>query len=113
MSGPDASLVIRCDCSDLGHLIVFDVWHWDTESPPHSELYAHLELETHRPWWKRLTSGARYALTGKTGKWWWVESVIKDASATALRDFLDDYLDRSWNAASETPNPQGQGEHGA
>lgn len=100
MSGPGASMVVRCSCSDLGHLIVFDAWHWDTETPAHSELYAHLELETGLPWWRRTLLAARYAITGKTQKWWWTDSVINDASARELRDFLTEYLAASMNGPS-------------
>ena len=102
MSGPDASMVLRCDCTDLGHLIVFDVWHWDTDEVPFSQLLAHMELETHLPIWRRFLLGAQYALTGKTTKWWWTDSVVNDANAAALRDFLNEYLAQSLNAASRT-----------
>jgi hypothetical protein len=100
VSGPDASLVVRCDCSDLGHLIIFDAWHWDTDKPQYSQLLAHMELESGEPWWRRLWMGARYAATGRTTKWWWIDNVINDASARALRDFLSDYLGQSLNAAT-------------
>jgi hypothetical protein len=97
MSEPDASVTLRCDCSDLGHLIVFDAWHWDTDKPPHSQLLAHMELEA-LPWLRRIGIGLRYIITGKTAKWWWVDNVITDARADALRRFLEDYLDSSLNA---------------
>lgn len=97
MSGPDASLIVRCDCSDLGHLIVFDAWHWENESPPHSELYCHLELETHLPWWRRCLLAIRYALTGKTQKWFWTDVVLTNQGAAELRDFLSEFLEASLN----------------
>lgn len=97
----DASLFVRCDCDSPEHMLIFDVWHWDTERPQHSELMVHYGLDEVMPWWKRLFFAAQFVATGKTQKWWWAETVVKDRDATAMRDFLNDYLAASLNRARD------------
>lgn len=93
----EAELLIRCDCGSPDHMVVLDVWHWDAFNPPHSELSVHIRLDEYLPWWKRLWLAARYAMTGKTQRYWWAETAIRDADAERLRGFLDAYLDASLN----------------
>jgi hypothetical protein len=97
----DDELFIRCDCHDPDHMLIFDVWHWDHENPQNSELNVHLGLDGRLPWWKRVRYAVQYALTGKTHKYWWVETVISDAKVALLRDYLSDYLAGSLNATRQ------------
>jgi hypothetical protein len=102
----DAELFIRCDCHDPAHMVIFDVWHWDNEDPRNSDLNVHIGLDEYLPWWNRWRYALQYALTGKTHKHWWAETVIRDADAVRLRDYLNAYLAASLNASADT-HPKG------
>lgn len=93
----DASLFIRCDCHSPEHMLIFDVWHWDTEEPKCSQLSVHYGLDPCLSFWKRVRYAVQYVVTGKTGKWWWADTIITNADATALRDFVNDYLAKNLN----------------
>jgi hypothetical protein len=93
----DGEIFIRCDCHSPDHLLVIDQWHWDTFKPRHSELNLSYRLDGYLPWWRRLWAAARYVATGTVHRHWWSEMIVKDADASRLRDFLNDYLERSLN----------------
>jgi len=97
----DASLIIRCDCHSPEHMMIFDVWHWDTEKPVHSELNFSYQLDPYQPLHKRVLLALRYVLTGKTQRCWWSDTVVNDADAGKLRDFLSEYLATNLNARGE------------
>ena len=60
----DAELFIRCDCHSPEHMLILDVWHWDTERPQCSEISVHYGLDPCLSWWKRLRYGVQFILTG-------------------------------------------------
>lgn len=94
----DGELFIRCDCHSPDHMLVFDMWHWDTFKPAHSELNVSYRLDPYLPWWRRCWLALRYAATGKSQRHWWSETVITDTDARRLRDYLDGYLADSLNS---------------
>jgi hypothetical protein len=82
-------------------MLIFDVWHWDTEKPHSSELCVSFCLDPIATIWQRIAHAFRYVFTGKTVKWWWADTVVPDADVVRLRDYLNAYLATSLNGAAK------------
>lgn len=87
----DTSEIFVCDCSDVSHNIIFQLWEWGDDPP---ELCVHVNLSDYPGFWKRLWLGVRYIFGYKSKYGQYDVMTIRPEDVPRMKKLLENFAEK-------------------
>ena len=84
----DRNELFVCDCSDVSHNIIFQIWEWPDEP---ADLSVHVNLTLYPSFWKRIKLGIRYIFGYKSRFGQYDVFSIRENDIERLQKLLSDF----------------------